>query len=257
VLGKALIAMRDNIKTSEQNLMQTSSNLMKRNQALEQYTFIVSHNLRAPVATILGLSELMNDEGMSPEDVKEMLGGLRQSAKKLDEVIHDLNLILEVKQQAHEIAETVCLPALINDIKQIFSKLLYEGDIIINCDFGEAEKITSIKSYLQSILYNLISNSIKYRRQEVQLLIQIKSYKTHGKTVIVYNDNGKGIDMEKNGKRIFGLYERFDRTVEGKGMGLYMMKTQVENLGGTISVESEVDKGTTFVIQLPDSLVPA
>jgi signal transduction histidine kinase len=70
--------------------------------------------------------------------------------------------------------------------------------------------------------------------------------------IIKFQDNGKGIDLEKNGKQLFGLYKRFDSTVDGKGMGLFMVKSQVEDLGGTIEVESALLIGTTFTIRLPD-----
>lgn len=254
ILGTALLTMRDNIKHSEESLLKTSENLIKRNQALEQYTFIVSHNLRAPVATILGLSELLDDENNTREEIKEMLSGLHLSAKKLDAVIYDLNHILEMKQKVHELSETVSLEELVSDVKLIFSKLIEQGNIVFTCNFATAPRITTLKSYLVSILYNLVSNSIKYRRPDIQLVIEIKSYPEGANTVLLYKDNAKGIDMEKNGHKLFGLYERFDLSVEGKGMGLYMIKTQVENLDGNIYVESEIDKGTEFKIVLPGSI---
>jgi signal transduction histidine kinase len=97
----------------------------------------------------------------------------------------------------------------------------------------------------------MVSNSIKYRRSDVKTVIKISSRKEGDKAVLLFRDNGKGIDMEKHGDKLFRLYERFDLTMEGKGMGLYMIKTQAENLGGIISVDSEVDKGTVFKIELP------
>jgi signal transduction histidine kinase len=252
ILGKALLTMRDNIRTSEDSLVKTSSNLMKRNQALEQYTFIVSHNLRAPIATIMGLTELLNSLELSREEQKQMIGGLEVSAHKLDQVIHDLNHIIQIRQQVHELVEHVSLTDTINEIKLSFSRLIEKGDINFKCDFSGVGFLTTIKTYLVSILYNLISNSIKYRRQDIPLSIEVKSYREGNEIVILFRDNGKGIDMEKNGQKLFRLYERFDLTVEGKGMGLFMIKTQVENLDGNITVESEIDKGTTFRITLPD-----
>jgi signal transduction histidine kinase len=129
---------------------------------------------------------------------------------------------------------------------------LIEGEhATISYHFNEVEEMAGIKSYLYSIFYNLILNSIKYRKPGIDPVITVSGYKTEGGTSIKFQDNGKGID-EKNIKNLFGLYKRFDTHVEGKGMGLFMVKMQVESMGGSITVESEPEKGSTFVIEFPD-----
>ena len=102
---------------------------------------------------------------------------------------------------------------------------------------------------MESIVFNLISNAIKYRSSERPLFINIKAKKSSKGTIITISDNGIGINMEENGAYIFGLYKRFNYEVEGKGLGLHMTKAQVEALGGTITIESELNKGTTFKIE--------
>ena len=129
--------------------------------------------------------------------------------------------------------------------------MIIKNSVVVSCNFDEISELTMLKSYLYSIFQNLIVNSIKYRRSETSPVISIKSEVKNGKAIISFEDNGKGIDLEKYGPQLFGLYKRFDFTVEGKGMGLFMVKMQVENLGGTITVESEPDKGTRFLIELP------
>jgi signal transduction histidine kinase len=115
-------------------------------------------------------------------------------------------------------------------------------------DFSEVDEIYSLRIYMYSIFYNLIGNSIKYGKPNVPPLIEIKSRKENGKIILTFKDNGLGIDMKTNGDKIFGLYRRFHSHVEGKGMGLFMVKTQVESLGGRITVASEVNKGTEFTL---------
>jgi signal transduction histidine kinase len=106
------------------------------------------------------------------------------------------------------------------------------------------------KSYLHSIFYNLISNSLKYRQPNIAPLIEIKSEILNNKIVLLFKDNGMGIDLENQNNMVFGLYKRFHPDhAEGKGVGLYMVKTQVETIGGSISVKSEVNKGTEFRIE--------
>ncbi|MEO6426383.1 MAG: ATP-binding protein [Bacteroidia bacterium] len=102
---------------------------------------------------------------------------------------------------------------------------------------------------MYSIFYNLISNSIKYRKSNETPIIDITSKRVDKKIVIVFNDNCIGIDMKEHGDNVFGLYKRFHLNVEGKGMGLYMVKTQVETLGGKVGMKSEVNRGTEITLE--------
>jgi signal transduction histidine kinase len=112
----------------------------------------------------------------------------------------------------------------------------------------EAQQITFVKSYLKSILYNFISNAIKYRHPKRKPSIQITTKELADEVVMSIQDNGVGIDLRKHRQKLFGLYQRFHLDKEGKGMGLYLCKTQVEALGGRIEVQSEVGTGTKFDI---------
>jgi signal transduction histidine kinase len=121
---------------------------------------------------------------------------------------------------------------------------------VILWNFTEAEEIVTIKSYLHIIFFNLISNSLKYRQPTVPPMIKITSRKENDKIVLLFEDNGIGIDLSKVGEHVFGLYKRFHTDkADGKGMGLYMVKTQVESMGGKISISSEVNTGTQFRIE--------
>jgi signal transduction histidine kinase len=128
--------------------------------------------------------------------------------------------------------------------------LLRNEDVVIISDFSAVDEVLTLKSYLHSIFFNLISNSIKYRRHDVKPVIEIVSSKKENGIELLFRDNGLGIDMARKGEEIFGLYKRFHPHIEGKGVGLYMVKTQVETLGGRISLTSEVNKGTEFKILL-------
>ncbi|MGZ4100022.1 MAG: sensor histidine kinase, partial [Bacteroidia bacterium] len=109
----------------------------------------------------------------------------------------------------------------------------------------------SVKSYVHSIFYNLISNSIKYRKPDKALVITIKSEVNKERIMISFKDNGIGIDLIKHGDKIFGLYSRFHLNIEGKGMGLFMIKTEAESLGGNITVKSKPGEGAEFIVELP------
>ncbi|OOQ61752.1 PAS domain-containing sensor histidine kinase [Mucilaginibacter pedocola] len=228
-----------------------TTDLIQRNKDLEQFTYIVSHNLRQPVANIKGLSDILSDEMAADDPNAPALQALGISVSNLDKVIIDLNHILQVNSQANDTLEMVSLPELIEEVKAGNSQLIAKHHAKIHCDFDAASKLNNLKTYLYSIFQNLIVNSIKYRRPGVDPVINISSKIAANKACLYFEDNGKGIDLQRNGHQLFGLYKRFDLSVEGKGMGLFMVKTQVERLGGKISVESEVNKGSTFKLEFP------
>jgi signal transduction histidine kinase len=138
-------------------------------------------------------------------------------------------------------------------IKMNLEKEILETEASINENFSRAPLIHTIKPYLDSILINLVSNAIKYRHPGRRPVIQIKSEKVENYICLSVRDNGLGLNLDLNKEKLFSLYSRFHHHVEGKGMGLYLVKTQVVSLGGRIEVESEIDRGTTFKIFLKDS----
>jgi PAS domain S-box-containing protein len=232
------------------------ADLVKRNNDLEQFSYIISHNLRAPVVNILGISDLIRAGGLEKEDEKTLMAGLESSVSRLDEVINDLNYILQLNSKEQQNKEWVKLSELINDIRSSISSEIINGQVEFILDFSAIDEVLTLKVYLYSIFYNLIINSIKYRKPDVPPEISITSFKSEDKITIVVKDNGLGIDLPKRHDEVFGLYKRFHAHVEGKGIGLYMVKKQVESLQGSITVESEVNKGTEFRIQF-DLQLPA
>ncbi|UPT68873.1 MAG: HAMP domain-containing histidine kinase [Sphingobacteriales bacterium JAD_PAG50586_3] len=174
---------------------QVNNNLTQRNKDLEQFTYIVSHNLRAPIANIMGFSrELQND--YDAETQKEFIAELNTSVDKLDSVIRDLNDILQIKEGTEEKAEVVKFADLVENTKASIKNQLFAQNIVIEADFSEVEDITTKGTYMQSIFYNLISNSVKYRKPDAATLIQIKSIKKKDSIILSFKDNGLGIDLE-------------------------------------------------------------
>ena len=247
--AELIIANEELLFQNEQKEKMTTD-LIQRNKDLEQFTYIISHNLRAPVANIIGLSYRLQQTGL-PEELRNQIGaGLSTSVTKLDEVIRDLNDILKIRQKVDESKQLINFTKFASDIQLSIERMIENENAVIFWNFTEAEEIVTIKSYLHSIFFNLISNSLKYRQPTVAPIIKITSHKVNGKVVLVVEDNGIGIDLSTAGEHVFGLYKRFhpDRA-EGKGMGLYMVKTQVESMGGKISISSEVNVGTKFRIE--------
>ena len=252
MMGVVLV-FRDVTKQKEAEALKEkiTADLVQRNKDHEHFDNIISHDLRGPVSNILSLTALVNDKDLEEGEREFIMNALATSAERLDEVIVDLNLILSLGKQLNEKKEQVCFSKLVSDIQESIRNTLEKEQANFKIDFSRVDDMFTIKSYMYSIFYNLISNSIKYRRPDVPLDITVESDLVDEKISLTFKDNGLGIDLKKNGNDIFGLYKRFHTdNAEGKGMGLYMVKVQVEKLGGEISVKSTVNQGTEFTIVL-------
>ena len=236
-------------KIAALELERITADLIQHIKDLEQFTYIISHNLRAPVANIIGLSDMLGEPDLDPDMKRAVVERVSASIKNIDTIIQDLNHILQARELMIEKRETVYFNELVETIKTSIHNTVVDEKVQFDCCFDEVEAMFTIRSYLYSIFYNLASNSIKYRQVGVAPVISIKSYKVGDKIELRFKDNGKGIDLDKNAGELFGLYKRFDTTMEGKGMGLFMVKTQVGSLGGTIQIKSKLGEGTEFVIQ--------
>jgi signal transduction histidine kinase len=127
--------------------------------------------------------------------------------------------------------------------------MIYEKHAVFNLDI-EIKTISYPKAYLENILYNLISNALKYSRSEIPPEITISTTMHEGKVQISVKDNGLGIDLEKYGDRVFKLNQVFHEGFDSKGVGLYLTKTQVESLGGKIELKSVLNEGSEFIVTI-------
>lgn len=249
----AVLVFRDVTEQKREEALNAviTADLIQRNKDHEHFSSIISHDLRGPVANILSLTSVVNGKGLTKDEKAFIMNALTVSAERLNEVIVDLNTILNVGKQLSEKREQIRFSKLVSDIQFSISDILKKEKANFSVDFSIVDKTFAIKSYIYSIFYNLISNSIKYRRPDVPLDITIKSRLEDKKIILTFKDNGLGIDLDTIGHHMFKLYKRFHiNKAEGKGMGLYMVKMQVEKIGGTINVESKVNQGTQFTISL-------
>ena len=248
--GKGMLGIALEITAQKQAELERTrmmGDLLRRNQDLEQFSYVVSHNVRAPLANIMSLISLL-DPPNGGQEAEEVRMALKTSTDRLDSVIMDLNQILNLNKEFTGAIELVNFEELVDDIKVSIGHLIRSSGLVLTCDFSKVAQLHCFKSYLHSIFYNLILNSIKYRRKDAKAALHIASAIVDGKLSLSFRDNGLGIDLDKYGDQLFGLYKRFHPAVEGKGLGLYMIKVQVEKLKGNIAVESEVDKGSIFTI---------
>jgi len=227
--------------------------LIEQNNNLRQFSFIASHNLRGPVASMLGLLNLVKPDQLST-DLSEIFGMLQRSAMNLDVVIKDLARILEIRRDELQPKEWVDLRQMVQTITAALQVQIEECGAEVTLNDEAVSIFHTIKSYFHSILYNLIANAIKYRSINRRLRIEITSFRTETSTGFVVRDNGSGLDMKQYGSKVFGLYQRFNLETEGKGLGLYIVRSQVNILNGTITLESKPDEGATFTISFRETV---
>jgi PAS domain S-box-containing protein len=255
VLTYSDITHRKHMEEERQRLFEERltiiNDLTCRNRDLEQFSFIVSHSIRAPLANILGLANMINDPRYDDVLKSTAIGSIQTSAKNLDTILFDLNDILKVRSELSQKKSLVNLSEKTDQTKELLADMIQRTEAIIETDFTQIDSYNIIKSYINHIFYNLISNSIKYAKPDVKPRIKIWSEQINDKIVLHFKDNGLGFNMERDGNSVFGLYKRFNLDIEGKGMGLFMIKKQVESLNGTITLQSKLNEGAHFIIIFP------
>jgi len=251
----SLIGVNINVshfKESEHKLEQLNQELIEKNNDLSQFTYITSHNLRSPLANIIGLVELYDKENPENPFNAEIVKNVQESATKLDTVIQDLVQIIDIQRARKQMFTLISLEEVINKSLDSFQKDFQALGAATDCILEKDLHVKGIYSYFQSIFENLISNAIKYRHPDRSLKIEIRAKHYSEFTVVSVSDNGIGIDLRENKAKVFGFYQRFHTKRPGKGLGLYMVKNQIEAMGGQIGIQSFPDKGTTFVLYFPD-----
>ncbi len=222
--------------------------LTQNNKDLKQFSYITSHNLRAPLSNLIGLLNLIEDIPIENPELEEILTGFNKSTHLLNETINDLVKVIIIKDNPSMQKEEVSLKEI---FENVFSQLAFQIELhkpIIKLKFDKVPLLITNKAYIESILLNLLTNSIKYKSENRKLKISITAEQIGQNAILTFKDNGIGIDLERNRDKVFGLYQRFHNYPDSKGLGLYLVKSQVETMGGTISIESEVNKGTSFTI---------
>jgi signal transduction histidine kinase len=191
-----------------------------------------------------------------PDDVNMIIDRIIFTTQELDRVVKDLNTVLELRKNNTSVITKINIEEELELIKINLEKEIQETHTLFDQDFSQINTIYTLKPYLDSILVNLISNAIKYRQPSRPPIIRIRSIVEGDMVCLEVRDNGLGMDLSLYKEKIFTLYSRFHSHVEGKGMGLYLVKTQANSLGGKIEVESQTGIGTTFKVYIKNQ-VPA
>lgn len=240
--------LNSSLLQSNATLTEMNHELISHNNNLQQFSYTISHNLRGPVASLQGLFNLLNQKELG-EGNRELFTHFNSSIKALDSTIKDLSHIIELKNDVSSVRDKVSLLAELKQIKSLLQREIIEQSVTITHEFN-VDEFESVKPMVHSIMYNLISNAVKYRSYERPLVITLRSQRVGNQIQIEVQDNGLGIDLNRFKDKLFGLYKRFHTHTEGKGLGLFLVKLQAESLGGSVNIQSKPGIGTTFTVML-------
>ncbi|MEP0212814.1 MAG: PAS domain S-box protein, partial [Cellulophaga sp.] len=218
-----------------------------QNESLTNFAHIVSHNLRSHSTNLSMLTGFLINE-TDPEERANLINMLNESSDSLDETITHLNEVVSVKLNVLGKLEGVRLLETFDSVRKSIIALLNENDVILNIRIPKEYLVNAVPAYLESILLNLLTNSIKYSSPKRRLVVDIKAKRERDKIKLTFSDNGLGIDMKRHKDKIFGMYKTFHKHKKSKGIGLFITKSQIEAMNGKIEVESSVHIGTTFTL---------
>jgi signal transduction histidine kinase len=213
------------------------------------FSYIISHNLRSHTSNIASIVTLLQTSETEQEK-QQMMELLVSVSSLLNETMLHLNEVINIRTNISLTIESLNLKEYIDNVMKIFSKQIITNEVSIFNHIPEDLVINYNPAYLESILYNFISNAIRYSHPERKIIIDLKWITKKNKNILQISDNGIGIDLVKNGNKIFGMYKTFSNDPTSKGVGLFITKNQVEAMGGSIKVESELNEGTTFKIEI-------
>lgn len=235
-------------KEQEKEREQLIKELTQNNSDLKQFSYITSHNLRAPLSNLTGLLNLLEDIEIEDYELKEILQGFSKSTQQLNDTVNDLVNIIIIKDSLAIDKEAIVIRDVFENIFNQLSFLISNLNPIIKLDVDKVNTLFLNRSYFESILLNLTTNALRYSDPSRQLKILVAAKNLGTETQIIFKDNGLGIDLKRHRDKVFGLYQRFHDNPDSKGLGLYLVKSQVESMGGSITLDSEVGVGTTFTI---------
>ena len=247
-VGYDITLLVENLQKSQHLLDVTS----QQNIRLQNFAYIISHNIRSHSANLTSLVQLL-EEAETAEQGTMFRQMLKTSTEKLAETIVNLNDIITVNSNLNKPKEPRPLREEINKTLEALSVLIRQNHITVQVEVPAGLSVNVVPAYLDSILLNLISNAVKYRSPQRPALIRLATRKEPGFVVLSVQDNGLGIDVVKNQAKLFGMYKTFHDNEDARGVGLFITKNQIEVMQGKITVESEVGVGSTFNVYFNES----
>ena len=222
----------------------------EQNKRLRNFTHIVSHNLRSHTANMMGIFSLVELEAQALLE-HELIHMVKIAAENLNETLAHLNQVLDINLRAKEKYSRIDLTATVRAAMSSVALLAKNAGVKLTFDTRESVFLEAVPAYMDSIVLNMLTNAIKFRSEDRPSYVKIRLEKVAAEIRLSFEDNGLGIDLARHGAKLFGMYKTFHGHKDSKGLGLFITKNHIEAMGGSISVESVVNKGTSFIIKFP------
>ncbi len=239
---------------AQHELQEINQELKITNNDLDNFVYCASHDLKAPIINIEGLLGVLREEMQAPDEyLQHVMGRLDGSVKQINRTIHDLTAVSMIKQTQIGVASSgeVVVSEVLEEVKHSVSDVIEQTGASVSADFTAYPVTAMQRKDLKSIFYNLLSNALKYRSPARKPIVSFKAKVEEDSIILCVADNGIGVDLHGNEKKMFSLFKRLHDHVEGSGVGLYIVKRIIDNYNGTIEVSSRLDEGTMFTIRLP------
>ena len=237
------------IKLLEQELQQSNETIKQQNKRLLNFANIVTHNLRSYAGNLSMILELFV-AAKSDVEKDEMLSYIKDISAGFTNTIIHLSEIVEVQNTDHIKLRKINLNDYINRSIRALGFELISHKAVIHNNVSTDIFITANAPYMDSVLLNLLTNALKYRHPARDPIITLDATVNGNEVIFSIKDNGLGINLQKYKDDLFGMYKTFHGNPDAKGVGLYLVRSQIEAMGGSIDVESEVGTGTTFIMRL-------
>lgn len=236
-------------KKAEEELMEKNLELERINQDLDSFVYTASHDLKLPIINMAGVfEELTREADFKDPEAPRMIEMFDASLKQLHNTIHDLSEVVRVQKTKDRELVNISLYDTTQDVLTSLQEMVRESNIQVHLDFEEAPLVAFTRASLKSILYNLISNAIKYRAHDRVPELRLETAIKGNFIELKVTDNGLGIDMSRHHGKLFQMFKRFHSHVKGSGLGLYIVNRLLNNHGGYIDIESTINQGTTFYL---------
>lgn len=234
---------------SQKKVEEQAQILIHYNKELEQFAYVATHDLRAPIINLNAIIGIFKKRGYVTKENEEIVKKMDASVDRINSTLHDLIQVVAYRKTLKDESKEIDFEEIFKDLKKDIEAQINDANAKISHDFKEAPKIEYIPGHMRSILLNLITNSIKYHSDKGGPVISVRTYVKNNYLCLSVKDNGIGIDESKK-EKVFGLFQRLSTSRTGKGMGLYITKSLVESMGGSIDFTSKPGKGTEFVVCL-------
>jgi signal transduction histidine kinase len=234
-------------------LQQQNDELRELNATMDGLVYTASHDLKTPVInfeSLLNMLRMVKDQPGQEKMVDEIINRMDAATKRFQLTIGDLLQVSRIEREEEVVSEVIHLKEIVQEIQGALSEFVKENNATILDEMVD-DVVFATRAAMTSVFQNLITNAVKYRSNDRDPVLRVTSKVVDGNLQITFADNGSGIDLERQGPKMFKMFTRFHTKSEGTGIGLYIVKRTLVKLGGDIRVESQLEVGTSFIITLP------